>query len=282
MTSLSGKQFVVTGASSGIGLATTYRLLDSGAEVISLDRNPPVAPVTRHLTVDLADTTSIDRAVEQLGDEPYHGLLNIAGVPGTLPGDTVLAVNFLGMRHLTEALLPRIVQGGSIVIVSSTAGMRWPNRVLALDELMSTHDFPAGSAWFVANPQEGNAYDFSKEAATFYTMRKGIELIPTGIRINAVLPGPVETPILSDFEDSMGKDLLEGVRNLVGRHAHVDDIADVVVFLASDQARWINAQSISVDGGFTGGVLSGSINPAELVSKASGSPLAGSHPGQAE
>jgi NAD(P)-dependent dehydrogenase (short-subunit alcohol dehydrogenase family) len=85
-----------------------------------------------------------------------------------------------------------------------------------------------------------------------------------GFRINAVLPGPVDTPILADFEESMGKDTLDGIKELLGRHADPTDIADAVLFLASDEARWINGHALVVDGGITGAVISGVVPAPEI------------------
>jgi NAD(P)-dependent dehydrogenase (short-subunit alcohol dehydrogenase family) len=79
-----------------------------------------------------------------------------------------------------------------------------------------------------------------------------------------VLPGPVETPILVDFEETMGKDTLDGIKELLGRHATPDDIADAVVFLASDAAGWINGHALVVDGGISGAVLSGVVPAPEI------------------
>ncbi len=95
-------------------------------------------------------------------------------------------------------------------------------------------------------------------------MSMGLALVEMGFRINAVLPGPVETPILVDFEESMGKDTLDGLKELLGRHADPDDIADVVLFLASDDARWINGQAMVVDGGITGAVVTGVVPAPEI------------------
>ena len=195
MPDFAGKRFVVTGAASGIGQAVAERLIAAGSVVYSLDRNDPVAKVDKHIPVDLADVASIDAAIAELDGE-FDGLLNIAGVPGTAPAETVLAVNTLAVRHLTESLLDRLVVGGSIVIVSSTAGFGWPARLETLKELLATDTFEEGAQWFRENPQEGNAYNFSKEATTVYTMTMGLAVRESDLRINAVLPGPVETPIL--------------------------------------------------------------------------------------
>jgi NAD(P)-dependent dehydrogenase (short-subunit alcohol dehydrogenase family) len=263
VSEFAGKRYVVTGAASGIGHAVAEKLLAAGAEVISLDRNTPSAAVTRHIEVDLANPRSIDAALEQL-DGDFDGLMNIAGIPGTAPADLVLAVNSLAVRHLTESFFERLRPGGTVTIVSSTAGFGWPQRLETIRDLLATDTYEEGAAWFKANPQQGNAYNFSKEVTTVYTMSMGLALAQMGFRINAVLPGPVETPILVDFEESMGKDALDGVKELLGRHATPDDIADAIVFLASDAARWINGHALVVDGGITGAVMSGVVPAPEI------------------
>ena len=263
MSEFAGKRYVVTGAASGIGHAVAEKLLAAGAEVISLDRNTPSAAVTRHIELDLANPRSIDAALEQL-DGDFDGLMNVAGIPGTAPGDLVLAVNSLAVRHLTEAFFERLRPNGTVTIVSSTAGFGWPQRLEDIRDLLATDTFEDGAAWFKAHPQQGNAYNFSKEVTTVYTMSMGLALAQMGFRINAVLPGPVETPILVDFEESMGKDALDGVKELLGRHATPDDIADAVLFLASNDARWINGHALVVDGGITGAVLSGVVPAPEI------------------
>ncbi|MFI2841519.1 coniferyl-alcohol dehydrogenase [Mycolicibacterium sp. PDY-3] len=263
MSEFSGKHFVVTGAASGIGHEVAEQLLAAGASVTSLDRNRPTAAVTRHIEVDLANPRSIDAAVESL-DGPYDGLMNVAGIPGTAPADTVLAVNSLAVRHLTEAFFERLVPGGAVTVVSSTAGFGWPERLDAIRDLLATETFEEGAAWFKAHPQQGNAYNFSKEVTTVYAQSMGLALAQMGLRINAVLPGPVETPILADFEESMGKDTLDGVKDLLGRHAQPADVAAVVCFLASDAARWVNGQALAADGGISGAVATGVVPKPEI------------------
>ena len=263
MADFEGKRYVVTGAASGIGHATAERLLAAGAEVYSLDRNAPQAAVTGHIEVDLANPRSIDSAVEQL-DKEYDGLMSVAGIPGTAPADLVIAVNSLAVRHLTQTFAPKLVKGGSVTIVSSSAGFGWPARLPAIQQLLATSSFEEGAAWFKANPQQGNAYNFSKEVTTVYAMSQALTALQGGYRINAVLPGPVNTPILVDFEETMGKDMLDGVKMLLGRHAEPDDIAKVILMLASDASGWINGHAVVVDGGVTGAVLSGVV-PAPAI-----------------
>ncbi|KUH69829.1 3-alpha-hydroxysteroid dehydrogenase [Mycolicibacterium novocastrense] len=263
MTGFHGQRYLVTGAASGIGQAVAEILLAAGAEVVSLDRNYPSAAVSRHVNVDLADRGSIDTALAQLKG-PFDGLMNIAGIPGTAPADQVFAVNTLAIRHLVECSLDLLNSLASVTVVSSAAGYRWQDRLPVIRDLLATRTFEEGAAWFRDHPPQGSAYTFSKEAITAYAMSMGLVLGASGLRINAVLPGPVQTPILTDFEKTMGKQNLDRAKVKVGRHARPEEIAHVVVFLASDAARWINGQSLIVDGGLLGAVLTGA-GPAPQI-----------------
>lgn len=250
------KHAIVTGGSSGIGAAVVERFRADGTSVTVLDIKPPNSDVS-YIPIDLADPARIDAALDQV-DRPVDILANVAGVPGTLPDATVFAVNFLGLRHLTDAFLPRLNDGASVVTVASTAGFGFPERMQLIHELLATTSFDEGARWFAENqPKDVAAYHFSKEAAILYTGAVGLREWSRGVRVNAVSPGPVETPILGDFETSMGKELLDGVKQLAGRHARPDDIAGVVALLASDDARWITGQNLYADGGLTGGILGG-------------------------
>lgn len=263
MSRYSGKRVIVTGAASGIGHATAEALLAEGAEVFSLDRNEPTAAVTGHVKVDLSDPDSIDAALADL-EGSFDVLFNVAGLPGTAPAEIVLAVNALAVRHVSEAVLERLNPGGSVVIVSSTAGFGWPDRLETIKDLLTTDTFADGVQWFADHPQEGNAYNFSKEVATVYTMLMALVFAEAGLRINAVLPGPVETPILADFEETMGHDNLDGLKELLGRHARPEEIAKAALFLGSDDASWVNGHPLVVEGGAFGAVYTGLV-PAPQI-----------------
>jgi NAD(P)-dependent dehydrogenase (short-subunit alcohol dehydrogenase family) len=259
-----GLRCLVTGAASGIGAAVATALVKGGATVTSLDRNPVSVEVDEHISVDLSDPRAIDAAVSALDGE-WDVLCNVAGLPGTLDPELVLKVNFLGLRHLTEAILPLMGSRGSVVNVGSTAGFGWPNRLEALRDFLSTDTFEEGLEWFRTHPQQGNAYTFSKEAVTVYTMTMGGAVREMNeLRINAVLPGPVETPILADFEKSMGKENLDGVKAFLGRHATPEDIVPAVLFLASRDSGWVNGTTLMADGGILGAVLTGLVPPPEM------------------
>ena len=224
---------IVTGSSTGIGAATTKRLLDAGREVISLDIEDAPPGVTAHHHCDLAEPASIDAVVEHL-DGSFASLLNIAGVPGTVPAETVLAVNVFGLRHLTESIFDRIADGGTIVNVASIAGNQWKKRYDLHSALLDTPDFASPADWWAANGDTCgiDPYTFSKETVVVYTMRMAGRGLERGIQVNDVGPGPVETPIFADFEEQVGADQMAWIHGQLGRHAQPDDIAQVLTWLA--------------------------------------------------
>lgn len=263
-----GLRIVLTGAASGIGAATLRRLTDGGAEVITLDRvTLPDALAGRsvlHLVTDLTDPGSIDGAVDAI-DEHLAGrvggidaLCNVAGVPGTLPAATVLSVNFLGLRHLTESLAERLADGGSIVNVASIAGAGWPMHLAEVHRLVATASFADGLAWVADHPMDdARSYDFSKEVLLVWSMANCLRWWERGIRVNTVSPGPVETPILDAFRESMGHDRIGQAIRAVGRAGTPDDIAPAIVFLASRAAPWVNGTNLVADGGLLARSMSG-------------------------
>lgn len=251
---------VVTGGADGIGRATAALLRSSGTEVVVVDlpsRQPPNGPF---VGCDLSDPASIDAAVRQLTG-PWDALCNVAGIPGTRDPEQVIAVNFLGLRHLTDSLVPQMRPGGAIVSVASTAGMFWLENYDMARALVDTPTFEAGLEWFVAKSNRYDAYSLSKEAVIMYTLLLGARRKDPRVRCNVVSPGPVDTAILPDFEEHMGKDTIEFVRNVVGRHGTPDDIAPVIAFLAGPEAAWVDGINLVVDGGLTNTMTLGD-NPA--------------------
>jgi NAD(P)-dependent dehydrogenase (short-subunit alcohol dehydrogenase family) len=246
---------IVTGASTGIGAATTKRLLGAGREVISIDVKAAPEGVAVHHHCDLTDPAAIDAAVGKL-DGRYASLLNIAGVPGTVPADVVVKVNTLGLRYLTEALWDRLVDGGTVVNVSSIAGNQWKKRFELITQLFDCPDFQSGADWWEANGETvgTDPYTFSKEAVVVYTMQLAGRGLARGIRVNDVGPGPVDTPIFPDFARQVGEEQMEWLCNQVGRPAKPDDIAQVLTWLAIGDHDWLNGQHIIVDGGLTAGL----------------------------
>lgn len=261
----SGKRVVIAGCFSGMGEAAARQLVELGAEVHGFDIRPSAVEMASFHTLDLKDPAAIDAAAATVEGE-IDALFNCAGLPQTFPALDVMRVNFLGIRQWTEALLPRIRSGGAICSISSVAGMGWPMHVAECRELIATPDFASGLAWCEAHPDlVGDGYSFSKEALNVWTMQQGTKLIKQGIRINATLPGPTQTPMMPDFERATGKQLIDVFTTPSDRRSSPAEQAAPVVFLNSDAASYINGHLLNVDGGFLGGVGSGEIDVQALL-----------------
>lgn len=247
---LSGKTFAVTGVSSGIGAETARLLRFHGARVIGLDRNPPHLSLDGFIEVDLAAVASIDRAVAQLPGQ-LDGLCNVAGVPGTADPALLARVNYLGLRHLSVALLPRLVVGGSIVNVASILGAQWPERLAAHKALAATESFADGEAWLAEHSLPANSsYQYFKEALIVWSLVQAQPwFLAHSVRMNCVAPGPVFTPILGDFVEMLGQTRIETDAHRIKRPAYPDEVAAAIAFLCADEARWINGVNLPVDGG---------------------------------
>lgn len=246
---LDGSVFAVTGTSSGIGLAAARMLAALGAEVIGVDRNPGVGGVAGHIRADLSDPAEIDRVADAL-PAGLHGLANVAGVPPTEPPATVLRVNFLAVKRLTLTLIPKLSDGASIVNVISLAGNRWAQSVDAIraaDEVTMEDPEPFLDRFGITG-EDGRSYFFSKEALVAWTLRNRWSWRDRGIRMNAVSPGPVDTPIYPDFERSLGV-RARTAAEVMDRLGRPEDIAPVIAFLLSDMSVWLRGAVIPADGG---------------------------------
>lgn len=230
---LSGRKALVTGAASGIGAAAVARLIDEGCAVLAVDRVADGLGGTCNLVADVTDPDAIAAAAEaNLGGCDI--LINNAGVCPAGPFDTMtdamwdtaLAVNVTAVMKLTRALLPQLR--------ASKAG-----RVINTGSILSRF----GDAGLVA-------YAASKHGVLGLTRALAMELGPQGITVNCVQPGAIETgmtrPMFEENPDSLSYYVS---RSALGRIGQPEDIADVMVFLATDDARFVTGQGIMVDGG---------------------------------
>jgi NAD(P)-dependent dehydrogenase (short-subunit alcohol dehydrogenase family) len=245
---------VVTGAASGIGRALCERLAADGTAVIGLDLRPADVPGVQPLICDLSDSGAIDAAIARCGG-PLGGLVNCAGLPGTHAPRRVLGVNLLAARRLAAALAERIVPGGAVVNVASVAALRSECSADDVAGILGAADDTA-LAWLERSGLEGPAtYDFSKKALIALTLLHSASWLSRGVRCVSVSPGPTVTPILADFERSMGVDRIQASADAVGGHAEPEDVASIIAFLLGASARWLNGIDIRVDGGLVGSRL---------------------------
>jgi NAD(P)-dependent dehydrogenase (short-subunit alcohol dehydrogenase family) len=226
---------LVTGAASGIGKATAEAFKADGWSVIGVDREEGAAG-DRSVVVDLADAGAIESMVESLADVgSLRALVNNAGMSldtsvletTVSDWDRLMATNIRAAHLLTSLLVPRMRDGGAIVNVASVHA--------------------------VATTPGASAYAASKAALVGYTRAAAIELGERGIRVNAVLPGAVDTPMLvfGVQGDERRRKLQEmETRTPLGRIGRPEEIAQAILFLADDErSSFITGQTLVVDGG---------------------------------
>ena len=240
MARLEGKVCVVTGASSGIGAETARLFMDEGATVAGVDlRDDGVG--TLRLAVDVADEQQVSdlyaRVRAELGR--IDVLFNNAGISPTDDAsvlDTSLDawqrvqdVNLKSVFLCCKHGIPHVIEGGGGSVINTAS--------------------------FVATMGSATSqisYTASKGAVLALSRELGVEFARRGVRVNALCPGPVNTPLLQEL---FAKDPAAAARRLVhvpaGRFAEVREIANAALFLASDESSYVNATSFMVDGGIS-------------------------------
>ncbi|ADZ90915.1 coniferyl-alcohol dehydrogenase [Marinomonas mediterranea] len=259
---LFGKIIVVTGVASGIGQYTAKLAAHMGAEVIGIDVKKPNDPIGTFLQGDISTQEGVDQIVDALPDS-IDALCNVAGVSGTGGAALTLAINFFGLKALSESLAPKIRTGGSIVNVASMAGYEWRENAQRASAIAKLSGFPEPSK-LMENFEIPNelGYPISKEILLVWTMLAAHQPVfkSRNIRVNAVSPGPVETPILTQFRQVLGDERVNSDVERVGRSGTPSDIAPVILFLCSDAARWVNGNNIATDGGLEASVTADTLN----------------------
>jgi NAD(P)-dependent dehydrogenase (short-subunit alcohol dehydrogenase family) len=268
-----GKRVLVTGCASGIGAALAARLVSEGARVHGYDiaPSPDLAPAS-FAPLDLRDARAIAGAV--LPDR-VDALFNCAGVSESigLPPRDVMAVNFAGTRAFTARVIERMVAGGAITAIASSAGWGWPRNLDALRTLVATGDHDAAMAWVDDNPALiDKGYLFSKEAVVVWTMMAASKTIQSGIRINCICPGPVDTPMLEGIIADIGTRKVDAYAWPIGRRSRPDEQAEALLFLNSVGASYINGVALDVDGGLHGAALSGEADLAAMLTSTAEGP----------
>ncbi len=239
MADHTGKRAVVTGAARGIGLATARRLHAEGADVLAVDRTTASdSSGIEILTADLTTTKGRDQVVTRAGEIDY--LVNAAGVIELTPiwevdeqqWAHIMGVNAEALFFLTQQLAPKLRSGGAVVNLSS-AGAK------------------------IGVP-EGAVYAASKAAVLSVTRSFAFALASRNVRVNAICPGIVDTPMQSAVTTSMAEIRGQSVEESMalrlkgiplGRVATADEVAGVISFLLSREASYLTGQAINVTGG---------------------------------
>ena len=253
---LKGKTIIVTGCSSGIGWETAKAIKWFGGDVLGVDINMTTDHVDEFYKADLSDKATIEALVDVLPKDA-DGLANIAGLPPTAPAELVIKVNLVGLKYFTELMVPKLLDGASIVNLASLAGFNWANHVNQIADGYEV-DFDNVRNFVQRHgidQEEGRSYFFTKEALVVWTMKQRWAWRDRGIRMNAISPGPVDTPILKDFIETLGERAEEDMK-VMDRPGLPSDIAPIVCFMLSDLSAWMRGLNIPADGGMSSHLLS--------------------------
>ena len=244
---LQDKIAIITGAASGIGAATAIRFVEEGAKVLLVDTNGDgLANVSkqisndnqvRSIVADVQDETAVEACVRTAVDTwgRVDIVINNAGVGSNISlfdftkqeFDRILGVNLRGPLLFCKHAIPAMTNGGAIVNVAS---------------ISSTSGIP-GQALYA--PSKGGILQMTRQLA--------IEYATQNIRVNAVAPGTIETPMLEGRDPERMKKVLEWLleKHPVGRFGKPEEVANAILFLASDEASFITGANLAVDGGYT-------------------------------
>lgn len=254
-----GRTYGITGVASGIGAQLAAKLKSQGHVVVGYDLQVMQDNVDHFVHLDLADMGSIERAASQT---PFalDGLCNNAGLPPRSGLEAaILKVNFIGTRAFTNAMLPHLAPGASLVNMASRAGHGWRD---ALDQVkrlgqLSQMEEVAG---FVADEDldATRCYNLSKEAVILWTVAIAQDCVRAGVRVNSLSPGGIATGILDDFKKAFGEQMARNVER-AGRVGTPEEIADIAAFVLSPESHWLKGADIPIDGGM------GAFNMADVL-----------------
>jgi len=245
---LAGKTAIVTGGGSGIGLATSRRFAAEGANVVVVDIDEPAGATAadevggRYVRCDVTDAVSVDAMVAEA--HATYGSVDVAfNNAGISPpdDDSILDTGLEAWRRVQEVNLTSVYLCCKAVIPVM--------RAQGKGSIINTASFVA----VMGAATSQISYTASKGGVLAMSRELGVQFAREGIRVNALCPGPVDTPLLREL---FASDPERAARRMVhipmGRFAEAAEIANAVLFLASDESSFITASTFLVDGGISG------------------------------
>jgi NAD(P)-dependent dehydrogenase (short-subunit alcohol dehydrogenase family) len=259
-----GKHVLVVGGATGMGAAAAAIAAERGAQVTVLDYAEAAGAPGPSYKVDLREPGEIDGVLAKV-EGPVHSLVCAAGVADGTPG--LMKVNLISHRHIIETLVEdgRLGAGGAVCMISSVAGLGWEAQIPTLTEFLATPDYEAASAW--VDEHGTDTYVFSKAAMNCFVAQQSYPLMAKGIRINAVCPGPTDTPLARANAD-MWLGFAQDYRDATGtEHLTPEQIGSTITFLNRDAAYGISGVNLLIDHGYILSSLSGSYEPGAMLAQ---------------
>lgn len=247
------KVCVVTGASSGMGKAVVELLVELGAKIYALDLNPcTVEGIEKYIHCNLASREDIDQAFQEIPDH-IDSFFGVAGLSGSRTDyRTTFNCNFTSNKYIVETYLKnRMQENGSILFVSSTAGLHWIDFKKEQDKVVhasSWEEVNSAIDKLVEESPSTFAYIYSKRCLSQYSTELSVELGKKGIRVNNVMPGSTNTGMKQEFAKMAGgEEALIKEAGVANRLASSQEIAEPMIFLNSNMARFISGVGLCVD-----------------------------------
>jgi aldehyde dehydrogenase (NAD+) len=260
--SFRGKRALVVGGATGMGAGVAEVVRDAGADVVVMDRSKITLTGVKTMSIDLAEKASIDAAVKECGGR-IDALFSCAGVADGTPN--IEKINFIGHRYMIDRMFAAgmFPKGAAIGFISSAAGMGWEAQLPLLQEFLDIEDFDEAVAWV---KKRGKAdYMWSKQAICAYVARQALPFLKRGVRINATLPGPTDTPLAQANKDrwlGFGADY----RKEAGVEVSTSlEQARPLVFLCSDAAAAISGITMITDIGYVSSAIAESFPTAKMT-----------------
>lgn len=256
---LDGKRVLVVGGATGMGAAAAELAQDAGAEVVVMDFAEVTLAGAKAIHVNLAEKASIDTAMAECGG-PVDVLLSCAGVADGTPG--IERINFVGHRYMIDQLIAggMLGRGAAIGFISSAAGLGWEANLAEIKELLAISDWDESVAWIEAHNKAD--YFNTKQIICAYVASQAFPFQKQGIRINAICPGPTDTP-LAQANKEMWLEFGADYRAEAGVEAATAlEQAYPLVFLCSDAAAAVNGIIMITDSGYISSGITGSFPAA--------------------
>ena len=260
-----GKRALVVGCYSGMGAATAKIVQSLGGEVFGVDYKEPDYDLAGFTNCDLRNESQIDAALVNGLERADPPRLLLRRAPADPPAARRDEGELLGDARGRRGRPSADPEGGAVADHLLERGPA-VHGAHGADQRAAGHRQLRRRARLVREHMDivAEGYAFSKEAIIVYTMKRALEVVGEGVRVNCISPGPTATPMMPEFEKAAGAELIDAFVGPMNRQAQPEEMGWPLAFLNSDAASFITGLNLLVDAGFVAGVTTGAIDVAAL------------------